>query len=65
MLFLHTSDWHLGATEGEYDLGDDQRFFGAGADDLAAGPLAEAGVDGVDDDRFAGAGLSGEDGEAL
>lgn len=27
MLFLHTSDWHLGATEGEYDLGDDQRFF--------------------------------------
>ena len=27
MLFLHTSDWHLGATEGEYDLGADQRFF--------------------------------------
>ena len=27
MIFLHTSDWHLGATEGEYDLGADQRFF--------------------------------------
>lgn len=27
MIFLHTSDWHLGATEGEYDLGTDQRFF--------------------------------------
>ena len=27
MLFLHTSDWHLGATEGEYDLLEDQRFF--------------------------------------
>ena len=27
MLFLHTSDWHLGAAEGEYDLLEDQRFF--------------------------------------
>ena len=27
MIFLHTSDWHLGATEGEYDLLEDQRFF--------------------------------------
>ena len=27
MVFLHTSDWHLGATEGEYDLLEDQRFF--------------------------------------
>lgn len=27
MLFLHTSDWHLGASEGEYDLLEDQRFF--------------------------------------
>lgn len=27
MIFLHTSDWHLGAKEGEYDLGADQRFF--------------------------------------
>ena len=27
MLFLHTSDWHLGATEGEYPLLEDQYFF--------------------------------------
>ena len=27
MIFLHASDWHLGATEGEYDLLEDQRFF--------------------------------------
>ena len=27
MIFLHTSDRHLGATEGEYDLLEDQRFF--------------------------------------
>lgn len=27
MIFLHTSDWHLGATECEYDLLEDQRFF--------------------------------------
>ena len=27
MLFLHTSDWHLGATEGEYDLLEDQYYF--------------------------------------
>ena len=27
MIFLHTSDWHLGATEGEYDLLEDQYYF--------------------------------------
>lgn len=27
MLFLHTSDWHLGATGGEQELEADQRFF--------------------------------------
>ena len=27
MLFLHTSDWHLGATGGERELLEDQRFF--------------------------------------
>ena len=27
MLFLHTSDWHLGATAGEQDLYEDQRYF--------------------------------------
>ncbi|MGM9602262.1 MAG: exonuclease SbcCD subunit D [Faecousia sp.] len=27
MIFLHTSDWHLGAAEGEHDLWEDQRFF--------------------------------------
>lgn len=27
MIFLHTSDWHLGAAEGDYDLGEDQRYF--------------------------------------
>ena len=27
MLFLHTSDWHLGATAGEQDLIEDQRYF--------------------------------------
>lgn len=27
MIFLHTSDWHLGAAEGEHDLLEDQRFF--------------------------------------
>ena len=27
MLFLHTSDWHLGATAGEESLWEDQRFF--------------------------------------
>lgn len=27
MRFLHTSDWHLGATEGEQSLMEDQRFF--------------------------------------
>lgn len=27
MIFLHASDWHLGATEGEYDLLEYQRFF--------------------------------------
>lgn len=27
MLFLHTSDWHLGALDGEYELQEDQRFF--------------------------------------
>lgn len=27
MIFLHTSDWHLGATEGERELREDQYFF--------------------------------------
>lgn len=27
MIFLHTSDWHLGATGGERDLWDDQKYF--------------------------------------
>ena len=27
MIFLHTSDWHLGATEGERELWEDQYFF--------------------------------------
>lgn len=27
MFFLHTSDWHLGATEGERELREDQYFF--------------------------------------
>ena len=27
MIFLHTSDWHLGATGGEQDLSEDQKFF--------------------------------------
>lgn len=27
MLFLHTSDWHLGAAEGDHPLLEDQRFF--------------------------------------
>ena len=27
MIFLHTSDWHLGATEGEQELREDQYFF--------------------------------------
>lgn len=27
MLFLHTSDWHLGASDGEFELQEDQRFF--------------------------------------
>lgn len=27
MLFLHTSDWHLGAAAGEQELAEDQRFF--------------------------------------
>ena len=27
MIFLHTSDWHLGAADGDYDLWEDQRFF--------------------------------------
>ena len=27
MIFLHTSDWHLGAAAGEKDLIEDQRFF--------------------------------------
>lgn len=27
MIFLHTSDWHLGATGGERDLLDDQKYF--------------------------------------
>ena len=27
MILLHTSDWHLGATEGEQELWEDQRFF--------------------------------------
>lgn len=27
MIFLHTSDWHLGAAGGEQDLSEDQKFF--------------------------------------
>lgn len=27
MIFLHTSDWHLGAMGGEQDLSEDQKFF--------------------------------------
>lgn len=27
MKFLHTSDWHLGAAEGDFDLGEDQYYF--------------------------------------
>lgn len=43
MLFLHTSDWHLGATGGEQDLVEDQRFF---IDEICT-LVRERGVDAV------------------
>lgn len=43
MIFLHTSDWHLGATGGERDLWDDQKYF----IDAICGIVREKNVDAV------------------
>lgn len=43
MIFLHTSDWHLGATGGERDLWDDQKYF----IDAICGIVREKRVDAV------------------
>lgn len=43
MIFLHTSDWHLGATGGERDLLDDQKYF----IDAICGIVREKRVDAV------------------
>lgn len=43
MIFLHTSDWHLGATGGERDLLDDQKYF----IDAICGIVREKNVDAV------------------
>lgn len=43
MIFLHTSDWHLGATGGERDLLDDQKYF----IDAICGIVREKKVDAV------------------
>lgn len=43
MIFLHTSDWHLGATGGEQDLLDDQKYF----IDAICGIVREKNVDAV------------------
>lgn len=43
MIFLHTSDWHLGAMGNEQDLSDDQRFF----IDAICGIVQERKVDAV------------------
>lgn len=43
MIFLHTSDWHLGATGGERDLWDDQKYF----IDAICGVVREKRVDAV------------------
>ena len=43
MIFLHTSDWHLGATGGERDLWDDQKYF----IDAFCGIVREKNVDAV------------------
>lgn len=43
MIFLHTSDWHLGATGGERDLWDDQKHF----IDAICGIVREKRVDAV------------------
>ena len=43
MIFLHTSDWHLGATGGERDLWDDQKYF----IDAICGIVQEKRVDAV------------------
>lgn len=43
MIFLHTSDWHLGATGGERDLWDDQKYF----IDAICGVVREKNVDAV------------------
>ena len=43
MIFLHTSDWHLGATGGERDLWDDQKYFS----DAICGIVREKNVDAV------------------
>ena len=47
MIFLHTSDWHLGAMGNEQDLSDDQRFF----IDAICGIVQERKVDAVLLDR--------------
>lgn len=43
MIFLHTSDWHLGAMGGERDLWDDQKYF----IDAICGVVREKRVDAV------------------
>lgn len=43
MIFLHTSDWHLGATGGERDLWNDQKYF----IDAICGIVREKRVDAV------------------
>ena len=43
MIFLHTSDWHLGAMGGERDLWDDQKYF----IDAICGIVREKNVDAV------------------
>lgn len=43
MIFLHTSDWHLGSTGGERDLWDDQKYF----IDAICGIVREKRVDAV------------------
>ena len=45
--------------------GADEAFFGAAANEFAAGALAHDGADGVDDDGLTGAGFAGEDGQAV